>query len=109
MPRDRGLEEMLSEDLHGVAGLKEKAMFGGWAWMLHGNLLCGAREDGMLVRLGKDQDAWALALPGIEPMVSRERRMHGWVRAAADAYSDDALRKKLLDAAMRFVRSLPPK
>jgi len=29
-------------------------MFGGLAWLAHGNLLCGARDAGMLVRLGKD-------------------------------------------------------
>ena len=28
-------------------------MFGGWAWLLRGNLVCGAREDGLLARLGK--------------------------------------------------------
>jgi hypothetical protein len=30
-----------------------KAMFGGWALLLNGNLLCGARAGGMLVRLGR--------------------------------------------------------
>ena len=109
MARDSGLEEILNDDLRNVSGVTEKAMFGGWAWLLNGNLLCGARDDGMLVRLGKDQDAWALEIPGIVPMISRARRMHGWVRAAPQAYGDDALRCKLLDAALKFVRSLPAK
>jgi hypothetical protein len=37
-------------DLGSLAGITEKAMFGGWSWLLHGNLLCGARDDGMLTR-----------------------------------------------------------
>jgi hypothetical protein len=109
MARDRGLEETLNSDLEGVPGLLGKAMFGGWALLLNGNLLCGARADGMLVRLGKDRDDWALAIDGIAPMVMSGRRMQGWVRAAPEAYSDDALRRKLLDAALDFNRSLPAK
>ena len=62
MARDKGLEELLNDSLAGVPGLTTKAMFGGLAWLVNGNLLCGAREDGMLVRLGKDKDAWALKI-----------------------------------------------
>ena len=103
------LEELLSDDLAPVRGVTEKAMFGGRAWLLNGNLLCGARDDGMLARLGKGNDAWALATPGIAPMNSRGRQMHGWVRAAPEAYEDDTLRRKLLKAALDFTRSLPKK
>lgn len=42
-------------------------------------------------------------------MMMGSRRMQGWVRAAPEAYGDDALRRKLLDAALGFVRSLPAK
>ena len=109
MARDEGLEELLKEDLGEEWGLTEKAMFGGRAWLLNGNLLCGARDDGMLARLGKNNDGWALQMPGIVPMFSRGRRMQGWVRAGPEAFGDDALRRKLLDAALTFVRSLPAK
>ncbi|MCA1404564.1 TfoX/Sxy family protein [Ensifer sp. IC3342] len=109
MARDTGLEELVRQDLGDQPGLSEKPMFGGLAFLLNGNLLCGAREDGMLVRLGKGNDDWALALPGIVQMVMGERRMHGWVRAGVEAYGDDALRRRLLDAALGYVFSLPPK
>jgi len=109
VPRDKGLEELLNDDLRTESGIMDKAMFGGWAWLLNGHLLCGARDDGMLVRLGKDQDAWALDILGIEPMISRARRMHGWVRAAPEVYGNDTLRHTLLNAALKFVRSLPAK
>lgn len=109
MARDAWLEELVRQDLGERPGLSEKPMFGGLAFLLNGNLLCGAREDGMLVRLGKGNDHWALALPGIVQMVMGERRMHGWVRAGAEAYADDALRRRLLDAALAYVFSLPPK
>ncbi|MBV8121201.1 MAG: cold-shock protein [Alphaproteobacteria bacterium] len=107
MARDRGLEALLREDLAAACGLTEKPMFGGWAWLLRGHLLVGARDDGMLVRLGKDRDEWALAQADIAPMISRGRRMSGWVRAGPNAFGDDAVRRKLIDMALIFVRSLP--
>lgn len=109
MARDTGLEGLLKEELGDMPGLSEKTMFGGWALMLNGNLLCGAREDGMLVRLGKGNDGWALNLPGVVQMLSGERATQGWVRADARAYGDDALRRRLLDAAVAYVTSLPRK
>ncbi len=109
MGRDKGLEEMVNDSLAGVPGLTQKAMFGGWAWLANGNLLCGSRDGGMLVRLGRDNDAWALNIAGITPMMIRDRRMNGWVRAAHEVYGNDELRRKLLKAALDFNRILPKK
>jgi hypothetical protein len=109
MARDAGLEELIDEELTGVRGLSNKAMFGGWAWLLNGNLLCVARDVGVLVRLGKDRDDWALRVPGIARVVMRGREMPGWVRASPETCGDDALRCKLIRAALDFVGSLPPK
>ena len=109
MSRDTGLEELIAVDLAGIDSLTEKAMFGGWAWLINGNLVCGARADGMLVRLGAGRDGWALALPGIGPMLSRSKPMNGWLRAGPDAYGDDDLRRRLIAEALAFVRGLPPK
>jgi hypothetical protein len=109
MSRDAGLEELIRQELGERSGLSEKPMFGGLAFLLDGNLLCGARSDGMLVRLGKGNDGWALGHPGVELMVMGDRPMNGWVRAGVQAYGDDALRQRLLDAALAYVVSLPPK
>jgi TfoX N-terminal domain len=107
MPRNKGLEELLENDLAGIRGLTQKAMFGGMAWLLNGNLLCGAREDGMLIRLGKNNDAWALKLPGVKRMEMQGRTLSGWLRAGEKAYADDALRTRLLTSALEFNRTLP--
>ncbi len=109
LARDKGLEALLNDNLATVHGLTQKAMFGGWAWLVNGNLLCGARSDGMLVRLGKENESWALEIPGVLPMMMRERQMRGWVRAAPAVYGNDALRQRLVNAALEFNRSLPKK
>lgn len=109
MARDEGLEELLRDDLSAETELTERAMFGGRAFLISGNLLCGARDDGMLARLGADRDGWALKHPDVFPMISRGRRMRGWVRAGPTAFGDDALRRQLLAAALDFTRGLPAK
>jgi hypothetical protein len=84
MSRDAGLEELIRQEVGARDGVSEKPMFGGLAFLLDGKLLCGARNDGMLVRLGKGNDGWALLSATIpcangclmrrSPMFSRCRR-----------------------------------
>ncbi len=109
MARDPGLEELVREDLGDRPGLSEKPMFGGLVWLLDGHMLCGARDVGLMVRLGKDSDEWALELDDVAPMIMSGRQMSGWVRAGLDTCADDDLRRRLLEAAVAFVRTLPPK
>jgi hypothetical protein len=109
MPRDPGLEELIKSSLANTRDLTEKAMFGGWAWLLHGNLLCGARRGSLLLRVGKDSETWANEIPGVATAIMHGRRMSGWVRATPEAYGNDALRQKLIDAALNFTGSLPKK
>lgn len=109
MARDERLERLVRGHLGALPELVETTMFGGRAWLLGGHLLCCARHDGLLARLGRDGDGWALALPGIEPMWSGGRPMRGWVRATSAMAGDAACRGRLLDVAVRFVRGLPAK
>lgn len=109
MPRDKALEALLNDHLATVPALTQKAMFGGWVWLVRGHLLCGARSTGMLVRLGREYETWAIEIPGISPAVMGARRMHGWVRATAEAYGNDSVREKLIHAALAFNRTLPRK
>lgn len=44
--------------------------------------------------------AAVLEVQDVVPRVSRGRRMHGWVRAGPSAFGDEALRRKLIDAAL---------
>jgi hypothetical protein len=109
MARDEGLEMVVADDLDGLADLKTVKMFGGVAWMWRGNLLCGARQDGILCRLGKGNDGWTRDIAEAAPMVMGERVMEGWVRLSPDGAADDAMRARFLAAARAFVETLPPK
>jgi len=110
VPRDLILEEMVRAELEDVRGLAEKAMFGGLVWLLDGHMLCIASRRGMLARLGKGEDGWALAFPDVQTLVMGERAMPGWVRVTHEAsLEDEDLRRRLIAAALSFVRTLPPK
>lgn len=103
MTRDEGLEELIREHLGSDHAWTEKPLFGGWVWLLHGHLVCGSRSDGLLIRLGKGRDGWALRLQGVEPMISRGKQIKGWVRVRPKAFDDDALCRKLLTQAVELV------
>lgn len=109
MARDPGLEAMVAADLAALTGLELKKMFCGICWMWRGNLLCGADHSGILLRLGKGRDAWALDKGLVEPMVMGGRRTEGWVRLPAARAHDGALRQRLLASAGEFCASLPAK
>ncbi|MDD3447305.1 MAG: hypothetical protein PHS60_18030 [Zavarzinia sp.] len=107
MARDPALEARVVAWLDKRADAGPRAMFGGLAWFLRGNLLCCASDRGLMARLGKGREAWALARPGIEIMTGA-RPMAGWVLAAPGALDEEAGRR-LIDAALAFVGALPPK
>ena len=109
MARDKALEALINDELEDQPRIRGQGMFGGWAWLWNGNLVCTARVGGMLVRLGKDNDAWVLAMEGVAPMMMRNKPMNGWVRASPEVYANDTMRQRLLRAALDFVHTLPPK
>lgn len=109
MAYDEGVAEILRGDLAGQPGLTEKRMFGGVAFMLDGNMLCGVHPRGAMFRVGKVNEEFALAVPGVRPMDFSGRPMGGFVDVADEAIGDDVRRGRLMNLALDFVTTLPPK
>jgi TfoX/Sxy family transcriptional regulator of competence genes len=88
----------------------EKRMFGGLAVMVEGNLtIAASRSGGLLVRTDPDDADQVNALPGVEPMEMRGRKMPGWVFVDADALAAESDLDAWVDRALDFVATLPPK
>ncbi len=88
----------------------EKRMFGGLAFMVDGNMtIAASRSGGLLVRTDPDESDEVDALPGVEPMEMRGRKMPGWVFVDADALVDESDLDAWVDRALAFVATLPPK
>ncbi|RUT33103.1 RNA methyltransferase [Arsenicitalea aurantiaca] len=104
------LAERIRQCLGDPPGLREQRMFGGVAFMLHGNMMVGAtREGALLVRVGKAGYAAALAEAGAEPMEMGGRHLPGFVVVGGDALEDPDLLDRWLARARALVLTLPPK
>ncbi|WP_340149227.1 TfoX/Sxy family protein [uncultured Sneathiella sp.] len=100
--------DLLRSALGSRTGISEKKMFGGVCFLLNGNMLCGTGEDRFMFRVGKENEAEALEMPGAEPMVHGGRRMGGFVWVDAGEAIETGL-ERWTALALRFVGSLPPK
>jgi hypothetical protein len=108
VPHDPHLAERMRRALARRKGIEERKMFGGFCWMLNGNMLCGVEVGRYMFRVGKDLEAEALARPGAAPMDITGRPMQGfvWVRAnKAEGSNLDSW----IELAAKFVGVLPSK
>jgi hypothetical protein len=71
MAYDQGLATRIREVLADQPGLAEKQMFGGLAFLVHGNMACGVRGDDLIVRVAADTAEAALAEPAPGHSISR--------------------------------------
>ena len=109
MAYDEGLAEILRGDLAEEPGISERKMFGGLAFMRHGNMVAGVHSGGAMFRVGKPREAEALAIPGAGPMTFTGRKMGGMIETDEDLVADEARRGQLMALALENARSLPPK
>ena len=93
----------------GRRAFTEQKMFGGTCFMLNGNMLIGTSKRGLLVRVGKDAHAAAVARPHARPMEMGGRSMEGYVHVAPEGTASEAELAGWLDRALAFVETLPPK
>ena len=108
MAADQELAERMRAALNGAGAVREVRMFGGLCFMLNGNMVAGTSKRGMLVRVGKEGHAAALARPNAQPMAMSGRPMEGYVFVDPPPADERAL-KEWLDLAVAFVRTLPAK
>jgi len=109
MAYDEGIVQILRDSLSDTDGIVEKKMFGGIAFMLYGNMLCGVHKDGGMFRVGKENHDAALAVNGAGELTFTGRKMGGMVEVTDEYLADDASREALLALARQFVGALPPK
>lgn len=108
MAYDEVLADRLRDRIGAAAWVVEKKMFGGLAFLTHGNMTVGVHGDDLVVRLHPDATAAALAQPGVRPFDITGRPMRGWVLVAGDRLDDADLDRWIAEAAT-FVATSPPK
>lgn len=108
MAYDETLAARIREALAKVDGVTEKEMFGGLAFLVHGNMCVGVSGEELMGRVGKEGNDAALARPGARPFDMTGRPMAGWVVVAPEGLTGDAL-VGWVETCLAFVRTLPPK
>jgi hypothetical protein len=108
MAYDEELADRIRDLVAGEEGLSEQRMFGGLAFLVHGNMAVAASgQGGLLVRVDADDgDRW-IEEEGVTPMVMRGQEMHGWLRVVS-ALPDPEL-EQWVSRGVAYARSLPPK
>jgi TfoX/Sxy family transcriptional regulator of competence genes len=105
--------EALAERIRGAlaqtAGVTERRMFGGVAFMVDGNLALSASPNGLLVRVAQEAMPTALKRKGARPMQMGRRVMKGYLFV-----DDGGIRSKndfshWVNTALTEVRTLPRK
>jgi hypothetical protein len=102
------LAERVRAALGGKRAITEKKMMGGICFLLRDHMLCGTAKPGFLFRVGKAQQAKALARRGASRMVFSGRTSQGFVWVEPQACDARTLRG-WLQLAERYVKTLPPK
>jgi TfoX/Sxy family transcriptional regulator of competence genes len=109
MPYDETVRERINRVLKDWPDTVEKKMFGGVCTLLQGNMVCGVYKEFLILRLGPEQAAEALAQAHCRPFDITGRAMKGWVMVTPAGIAGDSVLAEWLSQARTFVETLPPK
>jgi TfoX/Sxy family transcriptional regulator of competence genes len=110
MAYDVELADRIRAVVQAEPGLTERRMFGGLAFLIHGNMAVSASsQGGLLLRVDPAQAESLVSEPQVRRFEMRGREMDGWLRVAAEVVeSDDDLRRWVRHG-VTYARSLRPK
>ena len=109
MAYDELLVVRIRAALSGQSNLKEQKMFGGVCFTLNGNMVCGVNKNDLIVRVGPEKNAQALARPYARPFDLTGRPMAGWVSVASPGVATEQDLNEWILLGLNFVDTLPPK
>jgi TfoX/Sxy family transcriptional regulator of competence genes len=106
---EEALAGRIRDHLGGTAGLAEKRMFGGIAFLLNGNMCCGVHGDEVILRVDPEAAEDAVRKPHVRIFDLTGRPMRGWLLVGSDAVSSDEQLRAWIDMGVDFAGSLPAK
>jgi|SRR5882762_9011810 len=110
MAYDEELAHRVREQLEGEGGVSEKAMFGGLAFLLRGNMAVGLSSGGeLMVRVGPEGTDTALARPHARLFDMGGRPMGGWILVAPEGVKTERELAAWVSRGVQFARTLPAK
>lgn len=107
-------DEQLADRVRGLVvtedGVTEKRMFGGLAFLIHGNMAVSVSgQGGLLLRVDPAKTVELASQPHAQLAVMRGREMAGWLRVDADGVTTKRQLEQWVSQGVAYARSLPPK
>lgn len=91
-------------------GIVEKKMFGGFGFMLNGNMMVGVMSTGeLLVRVAPGDEKTILERPGAAPMAMGSHTMTGFVGVTDEGIETDEALKAWIAYSEAHVKAMPAK
>ena len=110
MAYDDELANRIREVVQAEAGLTEKRMFGGLAFLIHDNMAVSASsKGGLLLRIDPAASEVLVSAPHVQRFVMRGREMDGWLLVGAEALETDDELRRWVSHGVAYARSLPRK
>jgi TfoX/Sxy family transcriptional regulator of competence genes len=103
------LEQKLDDLTNQLPGISKKKMFGGVAFLIHGNMSVGVQKDFLMIRISAADEAEWLEKPHIRPMDFTGKRMKGWLTVEPEGWDDDRILPDLVKNSCDFAATLPKK
>jgi len=110
MAHDVELANRIRHVVEAERGLTERRMFGGLAFMIHGNMAVSASsKGGLLLRINPADTESLVSEPHAHRFEMRGREMHGWLRVEPEALETDDELQRWVSHCVTYARSLPRK
>lgn len=110
MAYDEELADRIRELITAMHAVAEQKMFGGFAFLIGGNMAIAASgEGGVLVRVDPTESEHLVATTVAEKAVMRGRPMRGWLRVAASDIRTRQQLERWVKLGASYAASLPPK
>ena len=110
MAYDDELANRIRAVVQSEPGLSEQRMFGGLAFLVHGNMAASASsQGGLLLRIDPAQAESLVDQRHVRRFEMRGREMDGWLRVEVELFESDDELRRWVDHGLTYARSLAPK
>jgi TfoX/Sxy family transcriptional regulator of competence genes len=107
---DEQLVVRIRELIGDAEGVSEKPMFGGLAFLVHGNMAVAvSSKGGIMARVEPDETEQIVERTEATPMIMQGKPVHGWVRVASGELTGRAALEGWVEHGVAYARTLPPK
>jgi len=104
MPYNEELAARIRRVLRRTAGISERRMFGGLAFMCHGRMCCGIVGRDLMVRVMEKDMSSALRCAHVRPMDFTGRPLRGFVYVAPPGIATDSSLRSWVRTGIAFVK-----